>query len=57
MAKRTLKNCSVIKEGISLGIGTPKQYDSLCEGYANKDGDEPCEICRMCKLNTTYEIN
>ena len=53
--RRTLENCSLIKIGIHLGEGKPKQYDGKCEGYCNSDGDEPIEKCKACKLNIGYE--
>ena len=28
---RTLENCSVIKEALSLGVGRPDQYDGQCD--------------------------
>ncbi|UZQ49838.1 hypothetical protein [Clostridium kluyveri] len=53
MANKTLENCSVIKEAVSLGVGRPEQYDGQCEGYAGEDRDEPITRCKMCRLNTT----
>ena len=53
MANKTLENCSVIKEAVSLGVGRPEQYDGQCEGYAGEDRDEPITRCKICKLNTT----
>lgn len=26
-----------------------KQHDGTCLGYANRDSDEPCEICKACR--------
>ena len=54
MSAKTLNNCSLIKK-VSIYEGIPKQYDKKCEGYCNEDRDEPMEICKQCKLNTTYE--
>lgn len=48
---RTLEHCSLITK---MG-GAPNQYDGKCEGFQNGDDDEPCETCKKCKLNTTYE--
>lgn len=48
--KRTLQNCSVIKEMEVV----PNQYDGKCEGFAG-DTDETCEKCKECKLNVWYE--
>lgn len=40
-------------------IGSPGIEDGKCVGYANRgpgdDGDEPCEKCKSCSINTTYE--
>jgi hypothetical protein len=34
----------------------PKQINGKCEGYQkNLIDDEPCEICKECKLNMMYE--
>ena len=51
MAKRTLKNCSLIRK---MG-GAPDQHDGKCEGFCTQESDEPCDICMRCKLNTDYE--
>ena len=49
---RTLDNCSLIK---LLGV-KPKQYNGKCLGYARGESDdEPFEVCKKCKLNTSYE--
>lgn len=51
--KRTLNHCRLITQ-----FGKPRQHDGKCDGF-QKSGtdDEPCEICRKCKLNTFYEDN
>lgn len=53
MCKKTLDNCKVFKEAVSLGVGLPEQYEGQCEGYAGEDMDEPITRCKMCELNTT----
>ncbi len=50
--KRTLENCSLIKQSIRIGVGSPNQKDRLCEGYSYLNDDEPCETCKNCKLCT-----
>ena len=57
MSKRTVENCVLVKKAIRLEIGEPEiQADGRCLGYAaEKEGDEPCEICKECKLNTSYD--
>ena len=58
---RTYENCSLRKICINSGIGDcgTDINTGKCEGYAsvgaNGDGDEPCDICKGCKLNTNYE--
>lgn len=50
MPKRTLQNCSLIKK-----YGKPEQYNGLCEGFGRSENDdEPCEICKECKLHYLY---
>ena len=50
--KRTLDNCSLIE---LLGV-KPNQYNGKCLGYARAGSDdEPFEVCKKCKLNTSYE--
>ena len=51
---RTLEHCGLITKMEDI-LGKPKQYDGKCEGYCSADRDEPCERCRECKLNTSYE--
>lgn len=56
--KRTLDNCTLIKECVKKGIGEPKQYYNIerCEGYARSEyDDEPCEKCKKCKYNIAFE--
>lgn len=44
---RTLENCSLIKK-----YGKPNQYDGKCEGLQRSSiDDEPCDICKKCRLN------
>lgn len=50
--KRTLENCSLIKQSIHIGVGRPNQRNGLCQGYSYPDDDEPCETCKNCKLCT-----
>lgn len=58
MPARTIKNCSLIKK-----MGTrPDTDEGKCVGFGTIDGsgvedDEPCEICKECKHNNTYEAN
>lgn len=45
--KRTLDNCSLIKK-----LGNATQNNRKCEGFGkNEYDDEPCEICKECKLH------
>lgn len=55
--QRTLANCSLIKRQAQLGVGKPEQYYNLnkCLGYASGDNDEPCEQCKSCSLNLSFE--
>lgn len=47
MAARTLDNCRLV-----TAYGRPRQYDGKCEGYGTDyANDEPCEICKRCKLH------
>jgi len=51
MSTRTLENCSLIKK-----YGLPEQFDEKCAGLAiDYDDDEPCNVCKNCKLNYYYE--
>lgn len=52
MTVRTLGNCKLIKE-----YGKPEIDNGKCIGLGTKNDDEPCEICKSCKLNSTYETN
>lgn len=57
MAARTLDNCTLIKECVKAGIGSPKQYYNIerCEGYAKSEfDDEPCEKCKKCRYNISF---
>ena len=49
MAKRTMENCNLIKEH-----GKPETDGGKCIGMGTEKGDEPCEICKRCNLNSTY---
>lgn len=51
---RTIENCALIKRMIRRGEGEPERQDDRCLGYAGNT-DEPCEICKECKLNTSYD--
>jgi hypothetical protein len=47
MAARTLDNCRLV-----TAYGRPRQYDGKCEGYGTDyANDEPCEICKRCRLH------
>ncbi len=49
---RTLSNCSLITK---MKI-KPQQKNGKCEGFAKSEyDDEPCEICKECRLNEFYE--
>lgn len=49
--KRTLDNCKLVKKH-----GRPLQYDGVCEGFARSEtDDEPCEICKECRLHYLYD--
>lgn len=55
---RTIYNCSVVQKQVNRGIGKPEQYYNLnkCLGYAKSDNnDEPCEICKRCRLHLSFE--
>jgi len=53
--KRTIENCSIIKKMMHRGLGKPGVEDERCVGYATSDvDDEPCDVCKRCYLNTTY---
>lgn len=53
--KRTLDHCGLISR-MGDKECPPRQYDGKCEGYAvSRDNDEPCSICKECKLNVFYE--
>lgn len=56
MAKRTLKNCSIIQGCLKRGIGKPSQYEGLCEGYTFDESGECIDLCKKCKLNKDYEV-
>ena len=52
MPKRTIENCSLIKKL----KGKPRQSEDKCDGFqVSEDDDEPCKICKKCRLNTFYE--
>jgi hypothetical protein len=54
--KRTLEHCGLITKCVKGGIGKPKQYDGVCEGYQKSEtDDEPCTVCAACKLWSGYE--
>jgi hypothetical protein len=50
MAKRTIENCSLIRKH-----GKPNMDNGKCVGFGTENDDEPCETCKNCKLNNTYE--
>lgn len=53
--KRTLYNCSLIKKMVAKGMGEPERHYVTCVGYQKSENDdEPCEICKKCKLNYMY---
>jgi|LSQX01.2.fsa_nt_gb hypothetical protein len=53
MAKRTIENCSMIKNAIKSGMGHCGTENGKCLGYANS-GEEPHETCQECKLHVYY---
>lgn len=54
--KRTLDNCSLIQRMVIRGLGEPIQRDGRCMGYARSEyDDEPCETCKHCPLQESYE--
>ena len=54
--KRTLENCSLIQLMIRHWQGRPEQRNGKCLGYGmGYDDDEPCDICKKCKLCESYE--
>jgi hypothetical protein len=51
--KRTLDNCRLIKRH-----GKPEQdrENGICLGFGRgENDDEPCDTCKECKLNSTYD--
>lgn len=55
--QRTLENCTLIQKCVRRGIGNPEQRNGKCMGYQKSENDdEPCEICKSCKLNEYYGI-
>lgn len=53
MAVRTIKNCSLIRK---MGGGKPNSDNGKCVGFTKSEtDDEPCEICKECRLNSTFE--
>lgn len=53
--KRTLEHCGLITKMGDKDC-PPKQEDGKCYGYGkSQDDDEPCEICKECKLNVFYK--
>ena len=53
-------NCDVIRKAIETGEGEPRVYFDngrlICEGYQRTySDDEPCEDCKECKYNESYE--
>lgn len=50
--KRTYENCSLQKRIGRAG----KDGNGMCMGFGRSDtDDEPCEICKKCKLYTGNE--
>ena len=48
--KRTLDHCGLITK-MGDKDSPPKQINGKCEGYQKSCiNDEPCEICKRCKL-------
>ena len=53
--KRTLEHCGLITR-MGDKDSPPNQHGGRCDGYAvSETNDEPCYICKGCKLNTFYE--
>jgi len=56
---KTLENCSLIKKMVKKGEGEPERLFNInkCLGYQKgEDDDEPCEICKRCRLLASIEI-
>lgn len=52
---RTLNHCGLITKMGDKNC-PPKQSDGKCEGYqVSRDNDEPCDICKHCRMNIFYE--
>jgi hypothetical protein len=50
--KRTLEHCGLITKMQE----NPRQLNGKCEGFQKSTfDDEPCEICKKCKLHIYYE--
>lgn len=54
MSKRTIENCSIIKQSIKEGLKRCSTFNGKCLGY--EDGNEEVMlICQNCKLNVWYK--
>lgn len=50
MSKRTLQNCSIIKQALANGKSWPDQLAGTCRGYLNQKGKQHPK-CKQCHLN------
>ena len=51
VSKRTTENCGLMKR-----YGQAEVKDGKCLGFAKSEhDDEPCETCKKCKLQQSYE--
>ena len=56
--KRTFENCTLIQKCVRSGIGEPERRNGKCLGYQKgENDDEPCEICKKCSLNESFDKN
>lgn len=56
MGKRTLWNCTIIKQALANGKGRPDQKYGKCEGYLNIKGITYPK-CARCQLNDNSRID
>lgn len=55
MGKRTLRNCTIIKQALANGKRRPEICMGMCMGYLNIKG-APYPKCARCQLNYNNRI-